>query len=165
MRTRMIAVAVAGVMLLAGVTLTAEDKGESMWFETENCYFHKPLGATPGLLQNMEWETFPVANGILSVTTVKPGYEASYAKAHDAMVDLQKAYDPAKPQPMCGMCKAFVSAMDRTLKMEDFKMKHGYATLTTSTNPQTVAKLHTFVERNNKEMAEWEKSKNVTAKY
>ena len=158
MRTRMIAVTVAGVILLVGAMLTAQEKAEPKWLDVENCYFCQPLANPPGMLQNVDWEEFNVANGILTVVTVKPGFEEPYAKAHDEMEARWKAYDPANPQPMCGMCQAYMAAIDATVKMEEVKTKHGGAGLTTSTNPETVAKLHAIVDRTNQEMAAWEKA-------
>ena len=158
MRTRMIAVAVAGVILLVGAMLTAQEKAEPKWLDVENCYFCQPLGNPPGMLQNVDWENFKLANGILSVVTVKPGFEEPYAKAEEEIEARCKAYDPANPQPMCGMCQAKMAAMDATVKMEEFKTRHGGIGLTTSTNPETVAKLHAIVDRSVQERAAWEKA-------
>lgn len=147
---------VSGVMLALVVVLAlgsismAED---TMWFDMENCQMCKPMMETEGFMENVTWETYPIANGIIDVTTVNKGFEEQYQSAHGAMMANWAKLQAGEEMKLCGMCQAFSAAMDETVKMETVKTKNGEISLTTSSNTETVAKLQEIAKRNAKEMA------------
>ena len=173
MRTRMITVALACVLLLltAAVLMAGDEekvegvkeKGEKVkaeavkaegakWLDPAGCYYCQPLMETEGMLEHCTWESHKIENGVLDVTTVEPGWEEAYEKAHQEMTDRWNAFDPANPQKMCGMCQAFVAAWDESIQMQDIKTMHGHVMLTTSPKPEVVKKLHMIADRTTKEM-------------
>lgn len=130
-----------------------EPAGEAKWLDPENCYFCQPLVAEPGLMDHVHWETHPISNGLVDVVTVDPGFEDQYEKAHAAMMERWQSFNPADPKPTCGMCKAWIDAWDTSIKSEDVKTMHGHIGISTSDNPEVVAKMHAISERTTKEMA------------
>lgn len=164
MRKGMVALMLcAFVLLVAASALMAGDEpmdkpmekkmGEAKWLDPEHCYYCQPLVEDPTLLQHVHWESYPIENGVLDVTTVDPGFEEMYEKAHKGISERWEKFNPADNHPMCGACKASVEAWDPSIKMQDIKTQHGHVMLTTCDKPEVVAKLHAISERTSKEMA------------
>ena len=79
------------VLLLAGIPALIS-AGE--WFDMENCEFCKGLMEDPQLLGNMTWEHHMISNGMMTVTTVKPEFMASYKTAMEKMEIVSKKFHP-----------------------------------------------------------------------
>lgn len=141
--------ALVGILAMGSI-LVAED---AKWFDMENCQMCKPMMETEGFMENVKWETYPIANGIIDVTTVNEGFEEKYKTAHGAMMANWEKLQAGEEMKLCGMCQAFSAAMDETVKMETVKTNTGEISLTTSSNAETVAKLQEIAKRNAKEMA------------
>jgi len=147
---------VSGMMLVLGLVLAIgsfSSAGDTPWFDLENCQMCKPMMETEGFMQNVTWETYPIANGIMDVTTINKEFEEKYHSAHGAMMANWEKLQAGEEMTLCGMCQAFSGAMDETAKMETIKTMTGEITLTTSTNPETIAKFQEIAKRNAKEMA------------
>ena len=132
-------------------------KTPSGWFDMENCDFCRHLVADPELLSHCQWETLPIADGMMTVMTVEPAYAASLAKA-GAGIEAVAAkmhsgqLDPTKAK-MCGYCQSYGQLMAAGVTMETVKGKVAEVTLARSTDPKVVAQMHEVARRNTEEMA------------
>ena len=81
-RIHSIALLAAIALLLAGGVVAAADEASGGWFDMANCEMCAPMMAEKGLMENMKWESFPIATGMIDVATVPAAYEAAYARAH-----------------------------------------------------------------------------------
>ncbi len=132
-------------------------KTPSGWFDMENCEFCKHLVADPGLLDHCQWETLPIADGMMTVMTVEPAYAASLAQAGAAIEAVAAKMhsgqmDPTKVK-MCGYCQSYGQLLAAGVKMETVHGKVAEVTLARSTDPKVVAKMHEMAKRNMEEMA------------
>jgi hypothetical protein len=130
----------------------AEAKAETKWIDPHNCHFCQPLMAEEGLMEHCSWETFPIDQGILSVTHVAKGWGDKFDKADAAMQKLWEEFDPANPPQMCGMCQAYVDVWDPSIKMEQVQAADVRIGLTTSSDPEVVKKLQAIAARTTEEM-------------
>lgn len=147
---------VSGMMLALVLVIalgSVSMAGDSKWFDLENCQMCKPMMETEGFMENVQWETYPIANGMIDVTTVSKGFEEKYKIAHGAMMANWEKLKSGEKMELCGMCQAFSAAMDETVKMETVKTMTGEISLTTSSDAETVAKLQEIAKRNTTEMA------------
>jgi hypothetical protein len=151
MRKAGITTATLALMVLSASLMVAQE--DVKWFDMEKCDMCRPLTEVEGLMENMTWETYPVSHGIISVTTVNKGYEKAYQEAHKKMQANWEKLQAGEQMQLCGMCQAFIAAQDESMTTETVKTMHGEVSLTTSSKPETVAKLHKIAERNAKEMA------------
>jgi hypothetical protein len=132
-------------------------KTPSGWFDMENCEFCRNLVADPELLDHCQWEVLPTADGMMTVMTVEPGYEASLAKASAAIEAFAAKLhsgqlDPTKVK-MCGFCQAYGQLLAAGVKMETVNGKVAEVTLARSTDPNVIAQMHGIAKRNTEEMA------------
>jgi len=139
------------VMILALAVMASAD--EKPWFDFENCSMCKPIMAQEGLMQGMTYESFPIYNGMMGVSTVPAGLADKFAAADAEMDKVAGKLMAGEKMYLCGMCTAFMAAMDSTVHMEKIKTKEGQISLTTSDNPETAAKLQEIAKRNQEEMA------------
>ena len=58
------------LIVVSGSVLSGEEEVVSKWFDMENCQMCKPMMETEGFMQNVTWESYPIANGMVSITTV-----------------------------------------------------------------------------------------------
>jgi hypothetical protein len=151
MQRTLFGLAAVTALILAGIAVAGEEGVK--WFDMENCDMCKPLMAVEGLVDHVHWESYPIANGILSVTTVPDNYREGYEKASQEMQTGWERLQAGEEMHLCGMCQAWVALWDESISWEKVKTKRGEVSITTSTNPETVAKLHEIAERNAKEMA------------
>ena len=147
------------LIVVSGSVLSGEEEVVSKWFDMENCQMCKPMMETEGFMQNVTWESYPIANGMVSITTVAKGYEEKYKIAHDGMMANWEKLQAGEEMVLCGMCEAFKAAMNETVKTETVQTMNGEVGLTTSDDAATVAALQKIAERNAKEMAMMMKEK------
>lgn len=151
------------VMALSAVAMAGPETGASAgagdtpWFDLENCAFCKNLMQDPELMDHMSWETHEISNGAMIITTVDPGYEASYEKACAAMEGLGEKMMSGEVNPMsvkvCGHCRTWGQLMMAGVKTEVVKGDQAEVTLMTGDTPELVAQIHEYAERNEEEMA------------
>ena len=138
------------LVLAIGSIAMADD---APWFDPENCQMCKPIMEIEGLLENMTRESYQIANGMIKVINVTEGYEDKFHRSYEEMMASWQKMISGEEMQLCGQCQAFVDAWDETVRMETIKTKTGEISLITSTNPETVAKLHEIVKRSAEEMA------------
>lgn len=151
------------LVLLAAIGVVAEDMKPEMgtvkWYDPANCEFCKNLVENPKLLDSMTHEYFDVANGALSITTVKPEYRDAYKKAMEAMMALANDMQTGKRNPMevkmDGQCQAYGMLMAAGAKAEYVQSNAADVMLMTASDEATIKQIHDFAERNRTEMAEW----------
>jgi len=149
-----------GLVALLGTAATAGD--EKPWFDMEGCSFCKHITAEEGLKEHMCFEYHPLTNGVLSVTTVAEDYREAYGRAQKNMeaVGMEMMKDPQAPPPyMCGFCEAYGGFIMAGVMPQHVKSSVGDIMVWTSDNPEMVAKLHAFAQRNTDEMAKMMKEK------
>jgi len=154
---RKVALAFALAALVAVVAFAGEEEKSptnSPWFDLENCDFCKHLSAQEGLMDHMDWENINFAAGSMSVTTVAPGYEDKFKKAIQLMEEAGKKMMAGEKLHMCGMCQSMGELFQTgKAQYESFETKGGWVSLTTSTDPETIKKIHAHTDRTNEEFA------------
>ncbi len=125
----------------------------SAWFDMEHCEMCKPLTEQPGLLQNLTWEQHAIANGIVSVTTVREPFMKQYKDAQAKMAEVAKRLQAGEKVQLCPSCTAFGQCMMKGAKLETVETKHGDLMIATSDNPELVAEMQAWAKRSNEEMA------------
>lgn len=147
---------VALIVLMLVPTAIAGEKPEKPWFDMENCAFCSNLLEDPKLLDNTVWEHHEITDGIVTVTTVKPEFLASYRKAAAAMDTVGKKIATGEQFPMCGMCQAMGSFFMKGARMEYVETSVGDVMLLTSSDSTVVAEIKAWAKRTNDEMAKME---------
>lgn len=166
MKKVVVLLALAALLVGAVAVLYAQDEAvpiektamtEAPWFDMENCAFCKNLTAEEGLMQHMTWENYVIPTGMMSVSTVAPGYEAKFQNAMKNMEEAGNRLMAGEKLPMCGMCQSF-GMLFATGKM-DYKMfdtKAGHIELATSTDPEVIAMIQKQAQRTIDEYAKME---------
>jgi hypothetical protein len=152
----------AALLLVAIAVVNAEDAAtpvEKPWFDMPNCGFCKHL-LTDGLIDHLDWQNHVVATGMMSVTTVEPGWEDKYKVCMAAMEETGKKMMAGEQVPMCGFCTSY-GALYATGKItfEEFETKTGDVTLVTSTDPEIIAMIQQHAQRTIDEFAKMEAAK------
>jgi hypothetical protein len=166
MKKVVVLLALAALLVGAVAVLYAQEEAapaekpamaETPWFDLENCAFCKNLTAEEGLMEHMTWENFVIPTGMMTVSTVAPGYEDKFQNAMKNMEETSKRLMAGEQLPMCGMCQSF-GMIWATGKM-DYKMfdtKAGHIELTTSSDPEVVAMIQKHAQRTIDEYAKLE---------
>jgi hypothetical protein len=146
MSSRMIVIAVAA-LVVASVGLA----GEAPWWDMENCAMCKSMNK-PELMENICWEQHNISNGFVSVTVVPDEYLEMYRAAHAEMEKTAHRLQSGEMLPLCGSCTALGMCMMKGVAQEYVETSTGDVWIVTSSNPEVVAELHAWVNRNAKEM-------------
>lgn len=128
----------------------------SAWFDMENCEMCKPLMAQPGLMHNMTWEQHPIANGIVSITTVREPFMKQYKEAQVKMAEIAKRLQAGETVALCPSCVAFGQCVMKGAKLETVEIKHGDLMIATSDNPELVVEMQAWARRSTEEMKKME---------
>ena len=147
MKTKVL-IGLAILMLVVTGWVAAQDKP---WFD-KSCEMCKNFTDHPGLMENMDWETLKLSNGVLMLSTVTPEQVGAYRKANAACNALGEKLQTGYQAHLCGSCDAMGMLMMKGAMMEDFETKHGGAMLLTSNDSTVVAELHQYADRNVEEM-------------
>ncbi len=151
MKKLLTAIVFCGLLVAPLASVSAgQDKA---WFDMENCGMCKNMSAEKGLMENMQWESHAIENGMISVTTVNPDYEEAFARSHKKMEETGALLMKGEKMDLCGFCQSFGSLMMSGAKMENVESKAGHIMLMTSSNPEVVKNIHAHVKRTNAEMA------------
>lgn len=143
------AIFIAVLMFCTFSMLTAGD----MWFDMENCEMCKPMASSEGLMENLTWEQHKISNGVLSTCTVDAEYMDAYKKADAAMMANGEKLMAGEKLQLCGSCGALNMIFAKGLKYENVETKNGGITLFTSDDPEVVAEVHKWADKNDEEMA------------
>ena len=132
---------------------------EGAWFDMENCGMCAPMTAEKGLMENMNWESHNISNGMLSIAVPPAEYAEAFVRACASMDELGKKMIAGDVMEMtlCGHCNSYSSLMGAGAKIEKIVMKNGHVTLLTSSDEKIVGKIHAHVERTNVEMVKMAK--------
>ena len=87
----------AVLMAVFVLAIGAAGAGEA---DFHNCAICKPMASEPGLMQNMKWETHPIATGMLAVTTVTADYDEAYGRAHEKMMANVEKLEAGEEMPL-----------------------------------------------------------------
>jgi hypothetical protein len=148
MRKALLVLLPVAILVLIAFAIQAQDAAApTKWLDMQNCYFCQPLTQTEGLMDHLTWENHKIKNGIVAVTTYPPEWKEKHDLAVAEMQKRWQAYDPAKPQPMCGMCEAWTKMPMDKLDMETVWFKGGEIGLTTSTDSAVVVRLHEIADK------------------
>jgi len=130
--------------------------GSDAWFDMENCSFCKNLAEDPKLMHHMTWEQYSISNGIIAVTTVEADYAESFAKCQAGMKAAGEKAMKGEQLPMCNSCTSLGMIMMKGIKTEDVDTKNGEIWIMTAEDPELVAELQEWAQRNMAEVAKLE---------
>jgi len=147
MRKSLIVLLPFAILALVGIAIQAQEPTAPKWLDLTNCYYCQPLTQTEGLMDHLTFENFNIKNGCVSVITYAPEWKDKYKAASVEMQKRWQAYDPAKPQPMCGMCAAWTKLPMDKLSMESVEFAGGEMGLKTSADPALVAQMHEITDK------------------
>jgi hypothetical protein len=135
---------------LAAVALTAPlavGGDEECWFDLENCAMCKHMLAEEGLMDHMEWETYVITDGMLSVTRIAPGYEEAFERAMDNMEKTGKQLQTGQQMYLCGHCQSYGALHMAGAIFELVETSIGSIDLMTSSDPAVVGMIQTHAQR------------------
>jgi hypothetical protein len=154
-KTRLFVALVALALPVVAVAGPGHDHG-TPWFDMENCAFCKHLVQDPELLDHVTWESYKIHNGAVTLSMVEPAYVKPYAEAMAAMEALGAKMESGGVNPMtvkmCGHCMAYGELMMAGAEIETVGSDELQVHLMTSSDPEVVAKIHEFTQRNIDEM-------------
>jgi hypothetical protein len=137
--------------LAALVVASVAVAGGQAWFD-HDCAMCTNMMSDEALMKNMNWEQHNITIGIVAVTTVKPDYLDVYRTAHNNMNATAQRLMKGEQMELCGSCTAMGKCMMMGAQQEYVETSTGDVWIVTSDNPEVVADLHKWVERNQEEM-------------
>ncbi len=126
--------------LLVAVGFT--NGGEKAWFDIENCAMCKNFAAQEGLMDNVDWETHKISNGMLTVTKIASGYEEKFQKAAMAMQATATELQSGEQMHLCGFCTSYGELMMAGVSSDTIESEIGVIQLVTSNDKAVVKKIH-----------------------
>jgi hypothetical protein len=150
-------VLVLSLLLVGAVGLIAGDhekQSDQPWFDMENCGMCKHLKSEAGLMDHMTWENYKIGTGMVSVTTVEPGWEDKYEKVNQKMAATGEKLMKGEQMHLCGMCTDFGRIMmTGKVKSDELHTEGGHIWTVTSTDPEVIKMIHAHCDRTNAEYA------------
>ncbi len=143
-RELFVCTALAAVVLAIPFTCGA---GEECWFDLEECSMCKHLVAEEGLLDNMAWENYVIADGMLSVTHVAPGYEEAYGRCMHNMEQTGKQLMTGQQMYLCGFCQSYGALHMAGAHFETVETGVGQIDLVTSSDPAVAEMIRVHAQR------------------
>ena len=159
MRKSLVVLLLLAILALVAVAIQAEEGAK--WLDPKGCYFCQPLTETVGLMDNLGWENYKIKNGMVSVTTYTPEWKEKYKAASAEMQKRWQSYDPAKPQPLCGMCAAWMKMPMDKVAWETVEFKGGEISIGNSEDTAIVSQLHAIADKTCAAMDEMMKAEAV----
>ncbi len=150
----------AGLLLLASAAMAQE----KAWFDFEHCDMCKNFTGNPDLMKGMTCESHNVANGMMSVTIVKPELVASLREAMAKCNAMGEKLMAGEKFNLCGSCEAMGTLMARGAKYEEIELQNGGVMLLTSADAAVVADIHKWTDRTNEEMKKFMESQAAETK-
>ncbi len=135
------------VLSLVFVTAVAAAAGSVVAGETDfhNCTVCKPMMAEPGLMENVRWESHEIATGMLSVTTVSPGYEQAFERAHGKMMEAVARLEAGEKGELCPFCKSIDELSKAGAHIENLDAEKAHIMAITSDKADVIEKIHAHV--------------------
>ena len=140
--------ALAIVVLVALVASSMAGDTDEKWFDMENCAMCKNLSSQEGLLEAMTWESHPISNGVVAVSTVKSDFLAAYYTAHDGMGKTGEKLMGGEQLHLCKSCSALGMCMMQGVSQDYVKTMSGDVWIVTSDKEDVVAMLHDWANKN-----------------
>lgn len=150
MTRKLIALSLAA-LFVAGFA-AAGDKADKAWFD-DNCAMCSNMMSDEALMKNMKWEQYNITAGFVALTTVQKDYLDAYRTAHEGMEKTTMRLQKGEALELCGSCTHLGMCMMKGVSEEYVETSSGDVWIVTSDNPEVVADLHAWVERNKEEMA------------
>ena len=141
------------LVVMAGAATAGE------WFDMENCAFCSKMAAKPGLMDSMHWESYNLSQGIVAITTVKPGHLDAYRTAHKEMMAAGEKMSQGEMMKMCGSCSWLGECFMAGVQPEYVETTTGDIWIMTSDDAEMVAKLQEWAQRNTDEIKKMMKGK------
>jgi len=117
------------------------------WFDLENCSMCKTMTAEEGLMENMVWENYLTADGMMTVTVVDPAYEAAFQKSMLAMQAVGAQLAAGEEMYLCGFCQSYGGLVMAGADLENFDTAGGFINLISSQDPAVVEMIHAHGQR------------------
>jgi len=149
MKAVRIAMALAVVVAIAAYVVAQEKP----WFDMKNCAMCSTLASKPGLLEAMTWDHYPIANGLMTVSSCPEQFKATMNQAMTEMGKVQEKIKAGEKVYLDGYCTTYGELMAAGAKVENVHTSMGDVTLMTSNDPKVVAKIHEFGQRTIDELA------------
>jgi peroxiredoxin family protein len=148
-RSAVALVAFAAIAFLASGQLTAAEKP---WLDVQKCAACAPYLAQPGLMEHANMAFYPVATGMLEVTTVPAEYEAAMKKAQSQCNEIVLQAQRGEKVYLCGMCTDLLKLSEEGAKIDQVDTAAGHILAVTATDPALIQKIHAHVDRTKAEM-------------
>ena len=147
MTRKLIALSLAA-MFVAGFAMA----GDKEWWDAE-CSMCEHMMSDQALMQNMKWEQYDISKGFVAVTTVEKNYLDAYYAAHAEMEKTGMRLMKGEQLELCGSCTYLGKCMMKGVSQEYVKTSSGDVWIVTSDDPEVVADLHEWVQKNKDAMA------------
>lgn len=132
---------------------------DSHWFDMENCSMCKPYLKHDQLMENTAWESYPLSNGVIMVTTVNEKFLNAYRHARSEMKIIGEQLMAGKDMQLCGSCQSLAGLFPKGVKAESIETSKGNIHIFTADKENVVAALHEWNTKNAEEMKKMEKMK------
>ncbi len=129
---------------------------EQPWFDMANCSMCKDV--SPALMHKMSWNHYDLSNGIMSVSVVQADAMADFNAMCASMEATGKKLAAGEKLPLCRACQTYGSYMAKGMKTEMVHTDFGSVRLSTASDPEVVAGLHTWAATTRAEMEKMEKA-------
>jgi hypothetical protein len=159
----LVSMIVVGLAVGWGSAVWGETAEDDMMAEMKKCAVCKYMAEKPELMQDMDWETHKIENGMLSLITVpkeqKQEFDAVNSKMMQAIEQVKADVDEGKEVELCSYCASMGELMRHGAKEQNVKTSSGEIHLLTSDDPATVAKIHELADKAIAEQKKMEQGK------
>lgn len=124
-----------------------------LWFDLDNCAMCQKMTAEKGLMENIEWENYLTAEGMMAITVVAPAYEQAFQNSMTNMEAVGAEMMAGQELYLCGFCQSFGALMMAGANVEYFDTAGGHINLISSQDPVVVEMIHAHGQRTIDEFA------------
>mgnify|MGYP001586604766 CR=1 FL=1 len=133
------------VLILVAAVSFAGDKAP--WVDMKDCPICMNVSTKEGLMDNMTWEHYLTATGVMIVSTVKPQYQPKFALAKAGMKEMLGKVLAGEDIPVCGYCTSLSSLLKEGAKAENFVTKSSDIMLISSVDEVGIASIHVHAQK------------------
>ena len=133
--------AVFCLCLVVAVGTSIGDEGKA-WFDIQNCGMCKNFSAEEGLMDNVDWETYKISNGMLTITKIGAGYEEKFQNAAKNAQATAMKLQAGEQMHLCGFCTSYGNLMMAGVSNEEVESEVGIIQLMTSNDEAVVKQIH-----------------------
>ena len=146
--------AVFCVGLLVAVGMSIGDEGKS-WFDIHNCGMCKNMAAEEGLMDNLNWETHKISNGMVTITTIGTGYQEKFERATKNMQATAQKMMAGEEVHLCGFCTSYGNLMMAGVSSDIVESEVGVIQLITSNDEAVVKQIHDHAQHTIDAYEQW----------